>query len=103
MKYIVEKIKQFFFELKQGFSDKETFSLDYTIAKFCVPRLKRFLQLHKEFVETSDEFSSNVNKMIRAFELVVRDEGALDWTREEAEEVKEGLDLFSKNFNTLWW
>lgn len=88
---------------ERGWTDQDTWSLDYTIAKFVYPRLVRFKELCKGFPygETEKSWNAKLDKMIRTFELVSR--GAWDLSNKEYEEVKSGLKLFSEHFLNLWW
>ncbi|MFW6046541.1 MAG: hypothetical protein ACOCP4_01980 [Candidatus Woesearchaeota archaeon] len=44
--YLIKRsVKHFFQKLKYGYSDRETWSLDMTIAKFVLPRLKRYKEI----------------------------------------------------------
>lgn len=89
--------------ISRGFDDSETWSLDCTVAHFIIPRLKRFIEINQCYTNRSLHFSECLNKILHAFELVVRHEGARNWSSKEEQEVKEGLKLFSKMFLDLWW
>jgi hypothetical protein len=55
----------------KGFSDSDTYSLDVTITKFVLPRLKRFKELHCGFPNgfTMETWDETIDKMINAFEI----------------------------------
>jgi len=53
--------------LKRGFDDSETWSLRDTIAKFIIPRLKRFKKKYIENIEYDKEFIKKIDKSIIAF------------------------------------
>jgi hypothetical protein len=90
----------------RGFDDSETWSLRSTIGNFIIPRLKRYEEIVKETLNLENEereFGEAIPKMIRAFELVVREEGAFILTEDEQKEYDDGIFLFSKFFLALWW
>ena len=90
--------------IERGFDDSETWSLFYTITKFILPRLKCFREVYAGYPgsTTSEEWKSILDKMIRAFELVLRDNSK--WMDEaEEKEYQEGMKLFSEWFRGLWW
>ena len=99
-------------KLTRGFSDDALWSLDYTIAKFALPRLKEFhLWEHPHpGCYTPEQWSAIVDKMIYAMEAVVKDgEGTLYEDCHEFEDyqqvdrkIREGLTLFGRNFRRLW-
>ena len=86
--------------LERGFDNSETWSLDRTISRFIEPRLRVFKELHIGYPSsmTEEEWNEILDKMLRAFELINKDD-----TYEHGEEVKEGLDLFREYFFSLWW
>lgn len=97
----------------RGFSDDETWSLDYTVAKFTLPRLRRLREL--EFGHpacyTEKQWCRMVDTMIYALDAVIKDvEGKLysdcqkpEDYRKIDQKVQEGLALFGRNFRGLWW
>ena len=130
---IKQSIRFFFQRLRWGFDDSVTWSLDYEIAKFVLPRLKRFQELSRnnplfgvpmlgeENLYNDEEFEKNVkewdeimSKMIIAFDGIVNEskfwdsipENQIDVRKEQEEFYRirdEGLDLFRKYFQNLWW
>jgi hypothetical protein len=85
--------------LERGFDDSETWCLASTIAKFILPRIKRFQELHDEFVTDK----ADVDIIIQALELIIRDNGSWLFTEAEEKTVKKGLKKLSNNFLSLWW
>ncbi|MFW6242877.1 MAG: hypothetical protein ACOC2W_01845 [bacterium] len=95
-------------KLVRGFPDSDTWSLDYTIAKFTLPRLKRFkeIQQNKDMFVPMDldkeDWIEIIDMMIYAMESIVYDCSGTDndivW-----EDVETGLDLFHQYFRKLWW
>ena len=82
---------------------QDTWSLDYYIAKFILPRLKLFKKVERGYpcdLKLIDEWHDILDKMIAAFEILATDE----WnTQDEQKIVDEGLDLFRKYYQDLWW
>jgi len=88
--------------ISRGFDDSETWSLEYTITKFILPRLKRYRVIIDGFIANENGFYEDIDKSIRAFELVIKDEKSF-MTEEEEVEYKEGIKCFGRIFRGLWW
>ena len=84
--------------IENGFDDSETWSLRDTIANFIIPRLKRYKE-----VSAMDIDEKRIDKMLRAFELVVRDDGQFILTDDEMKEYDKGIKIFKQDFLSLWW
>ena len=101
--------------ISQGFDDTETYTLYQTIAKFIVPRLKRY----REINGTREE---NVNrKQVKSVSIILQPEEAVkidnmiiafSYIAEEGYPVasdamfpicQDALVNFSQLFPTLWW
>lgn len=92
--------------IKYGFFDEETWNLDYTMAKFILPRLKRFREVVKRYppeLKSLDEWQKTLDKMIWSFESIVNEYDNVVLDLEQNKKQQEGLDLFSKYFTALWW
>jgi len=89
--------------IERGFDDSETWSLTDTIANFIIPRLKRYQEIAGNILDREDEEVEKIDKFLRAMELTSRDEGVRTYSKEEEEELKEGLKLFPEIFLGLWW
>lgn len=89
----------------RGYDDSETWSLRDSIANFILPRLKTFQErtVGCPCSMEHDEWNGIIGKMIRAFELVSRDQGSFDLTPEEDKEYDEGFKLFYEYYLHLWW
>lgn len=97
-------IKLFWQRRTRGWSDDETWSLDYSLAKIILPRLKRFKEItpaHPADI-TREEWMNIIDKMIIAFEFASSDSRWED-APGEYEKHQEGIDLFAKYFFALWW
>lgn len=100
---IKRSIKYFFQRIFRGWSDRDLWSLDLTIARFTLPRLKRFRErnIGTPGGFTEEEWKETLDMMIYAMESVVQDcagmDDDIDW-----EDVQIGLELFGKYFRELW-
>lgn len=52
--------------------------------------------------QAAAEWQELLDKMVRAIELSLRDQGSMNFSDQEKEEWEEGMGLFSKYFFTLW-
>lgn len=96
---------RFFWQrLTKGYSDNETWSLDYYLPKLILPRLKRFKQITicypDQNGETFEDWMAILDKMIAAFEWAGSDKR---WMEDQPAFVQEGIDLFAKYYFALWW
>lgn len=111
---IIEKIKGFFVKhfqlITRGYSYEDMWSLDCTISKFILPRLKEFRRMDKfgypSYCNDMDEWNDMLDKMIFSFEYTVidlTDDVFLnkDFVKDEVKR-QEGLKLFATHFNHLW-
>jgi len=97
-------------QLKQkGFSDTETWSLDYVVSAFILPRLKRFKQVSNGYPPTLTvkQWNKILDDMIFAFEWNINIDDQYNLTQKEQEKNwdkhRKGLELFAKYFRELWW
>lgn len=86
---------------RYGFSDDETWDLDYTITCFVLPRLKRFKKISASFPVGSSrgEWKKDLSLMIYAFKQIQKD----NLNDNNREKVESGLRLFGEKFLQLWW
>ena len=86
----------------KDYPDEDLWNLDKTICKFVLPRLKEFRRQspcypmdikHEEWLQILD-------KMIEAFELSSTYDILND---KDNKKVEDGLLLFAKYFQCLWW
>ena len=103
----LRNIKFLWQRLTRGWSDDELWGLDFTIAKWLLPRLKGFKEQGCSFCHpcdtTPEEWKDMVDKMILTMELMKR-EGEQGFLEDhEYKFVDEGLELFGKRFRNLWW
>jgi hypothetical protein len=88
---------------QRGFDDTELWNFDATIAKFLLPRLKRFKEITIgipfEF-SSIEEWYNELDKIITAFQLIVDDDV---FEVDSKLKIDEGLDTFRKYFFNLWY
>lgn len=88
--------------LTRGFDDSETWSLDATIAKFIVPRLERFIEIYKDFVDDSENhYVPKMEQALKSFKMYVNDTDL--YNKENYNEMMEGIRAFAEIFPELWW
>lgn len=88
----------------RGWDDSELWNLDHSLAKLIAPRLRRFTKATGGHPcdSTEEQWQADLEAMTAAFEWVASD-GVWDiQTAEEHVRVQRGLDLFAKNFRSLW-
>lgn len=90
--------------LTRGWDDGDTFSLDYSLAKIILPRLKRFREITIGVPSDmeADSWTRELDKMIAAFEFAGSEARWLA-KPEEFDKHQEGLELFAKHYFSLWW
>lgn len=116
------------FRIRNGWDSSDTWSLDYTVAKFIIPRLKYFKKvnngisnkIYKKYRDpnrkvsenmelASKEWNEKLDKMISAFQRIVdEDEDFHDWKdkkywNKQEKIKKDGLKIFAEYFQDLWW
>lgn len=102
----------------RGWDDSDLWSLDFTLAKWILPRLTEFKKVKRgvpclegfgsyhvdeDYKKAEDEWDRIIDLMILSFELIVRDGNGEILSREEEAKIDEGLDLFKKYLRNLWW
>ena len=88
--------------LSRGFDDSETWSLDYTISSFIAPRLERFIEIYKGFVDDSEtQYVPKMEKALEAFKMYTNEEDL--FKEENYNKMMEGLKCFAEVFPALWW
>lgn len=97
------QIKFWWQRLTRGFADNETWNLDVAFAKLIAPRLRRFRDISIAYPSdlTVDEWFADLSKMIWAFEFIASEKNITNDYQEA--NIQEGLDLFAKHYQSLWW
>ena len=83
--------------------NSDLWSLDYTIAKFVLPRLIKFKksELSNPHSLTKKQWNKILDQMIFSFSCY-KDKSAFDLIDRKDKEFKKGLMLFGKYFDKLW-
>lgn len=104
------------FHMTNDFYFEECWNLDATLAALILPRLIHFRDNHcgvpgclfeyDEFGHIKEEDGSKkwdeiLDKMIWAFYLYIS-VNSLYWTKEQKQQIDEGLKLFAEYFQSLW-
>ena len=88
----------------RGWDDSDTWALDGIIAKFVLPRLRRFKEINFGYpnIFTEESWDEAIDDMIYALEICERElVGVVDDA--DFDRVERGLELFGKYFRALWW
>jgi len=91
--------------LTRGWDDSETWSLDYSLAKLILPRLKRFQEIRGGHPAemTDQEWNDILKEMIGGFEFLASDDR---WACPENDiryqKAQAAIELFSKYYLHLW-
>jgi len=89
--------------IERGFDESETWCLTTTIANFIIPRLKLFREINNKKTIRDKKFYREIDDIIIAMELIVRNNGARIFTEKEEKQVDKGLKILPKIFLLLWW
>ncbi len=86
----------------RGWDDRDTWSLDVSIAQFILPRLKRLREISNGYPEelTEESWDMILDQMIESFEIVCDDEW---YMFPDIEKFQKGFKLFTKYYCNLWW
>ena len=101
IKHLPRKIKT---RLKYGITCCKAYGLHYYWAK----QLRREIKGYKDYAGkhvdlTADGFDKDIDKIIRAFELIEKDDMTMESMEADRKEIKEGLELFAKRFEHFWY
>lgn len=101
--------------LQRGFDDTEMWNLNSVIARFVLPRLKRFKEINHGYPinMTWEQWNEILDKMIWVFEHYDYEDDIFDgveyckMSKEQKEDIQtrhqEGLNLFGEYMDALWW
>lgn len=112
--------KYFIYRLRHGFDIRDTWSLDIALAKWILPRLKKFKEVNVCWpsiendpnCDTPEHWDETIDKMIWSFQdIVTENKDFYKWRdnvdaighQEQYKRRKEGLELFGKYLQALWW
>lgn len=113
----MRKLKYLWQKLTRGFSDEITWNLNTELAKWLLPRLKRFKELANGYPPnlTPEEWEENLDKVIHALEIEVYEEDVKLWSMFSNDDAKtayykklekereEGLKILGEYMGYLWW
>ena len=88
--------------IERGFDDSETWDLGTTFSKFMIPRLERYLEYSSKFIIIEDDFMKDINDILIALKLIIREDSIQIFTKTEKLQVKIGLQCLTDNFMNLW-
>jgi hypothetical protein len=102
---MLRSIRYWWQRLTRGWDDSETWSLDHTFAHFALPRLRRFKEITIGCPAelTEEEWKDIIQEMIDAFDFFANRQFTIEPTEEEWARANEGMRLFAKWYNYLWW
>lgn len=98
------KPKNLLFRAKKGFWPDALWSLDYTVAKFVLPRIKEFKYYTASHPPnlTQSQWFGIIESIEKAMTLHVKDMEGDILTQEQYAAVKHGTNLFGEYFLHLW-
>jgi hypothetical protein len=89
---------------KYGYDSTDLWSLDITIMKFMIPRLKDIVRIRSGTFLKQDLFIFEMNTVIKFFEIYLDFNSSEYITPKERDEMyDEAFSLFVKNFPRLWY
>lgn len=93
--------------IDRGFDDSETWCLDTVIARFVLPRLKRFKEINIAYPvgSTPEKWDLELDEMIETFETLVKEEWpeTSEEITERSNKIEQGLQLFASRFRQISW
>jgi hypothetical protein len=91
--------------INRGFDDSETWCLDVVIARFVLPRLKRFKEVNCAYpcYSTPEQWDSELDEMIETFEILAKDEWPEERISQQLDKIESGLQLFARRFRQINW
>ena len=110
-KLLPRAIRHFCQRLCWGFDDSATWSVDYWVAKKCLPVLKRYKEIglpsfiHENLVKNREfTIADALDDMIYAMEKTIETESATYMlTKIEQKRVDRGWRYFGQYIRYLWW
>ena len=100
----INTFKWLFQRLYRGFDDRQTWSLDWSLYVWLLPRLKRFKELNNGYndlkYESFEEYQNELQKRIEQLEFIIDCEREDEFYFQERTNFNEWL---MSNLNELWW
>jgi hypothetical protein len=118
--YIIKGyLRRFWQRRTKGWDESDVWSLDYTISKFALPRLKLLKEKTHGYpceLNNMEEWYAILDKIIFSMDYIANErewkyypseengieEGDYSKLKEVEAKVQEGLDLFGKYYRNLW-
>ena len=96
-------MKWWYQKIRYGVNDSEMWSLDITIAKFILPKLKTFRNSTCGYPGniTQKKWEQKLDDMIFAMEYTIN-QFKQEYTEEDFKRIKKGFQAFGDYFNDLW-
>ncbi len=94
---------------KQGWSDMDTWNLDFRFAEWIVPRLRRFIELNNGFPGGNDDgmtekkWLATLKEMLEGFEFMASDDYYGSCDKKKHAKADKALELFGRWARHLWW
>lgn len=104
--YKYKRAIKFFWQRRiRGFDDSETWSMDNSLSKLILPRLKRFkkVKIGSPSSLSKEEWDQIIDRMIYSFEWLAAGKQFESENEIEIKKVNEGLHFFAKYYRDLWW
>jgi hypothetical protein len=96
--------RYFYQRVTRGWDDSDLWSLDHTMAKFILPRLKRFAKCtggHPHDM-TSEEWENIIADMIFGVEWYASGDCWSCFDKDKSIRAQNGMELFGKYYGHLW-
>lgn len=106
----------------RGFCEYEFFSLDYSMTLYIYPRLCEFREKYAHYGTPgcfcvdeegndkdggNEEWLATLDRMILSFKYIIKEPETEEWKEmgilKQGEFIQEGLNLFAKYYQCLWW
>lgn len=102
IKKIKREVRFFIQRINNGFDDSDLWDFDVTVAKFILPRLKRFKQKKDSRPShlSINEWNNIIDCMILSFEKIVDSNYTANV---KDKDIIKGLDYFRNYFHYLWY
>jgi hypothetical protein len=104
--YTIKRRLRFLYQRwTRGWDDSDTWALDTTIAKFALPRLKRFVELNNgtPIGMTEAQWDQRLSDMVYAMEYAADPDVVLYDDSIDFDRVKRGERYFGRYYRDLWW
>jgi hypothetical protein len=87
---------------ERGFDDSVTWSLDYQLIGWFIPRLERFIEITSDVNLDDDNYTAMAREMLEGFKFAQSPEYN-EFNQEHNDKVKRSFELLAENYRGLWW